>query len=108
MIHKALYNLYPNITSIVEEEDSLKIFEGSKEITGTIDMVEVEAQAAILTQDFKKAQLRAERNKKIAETDWWALSDSNITQEQEDYRQALRDITDVYSSLDDVVWPVKP
>jgi len=24
------------------------------------------------------------------------------------YRQALRDITDSYASLDDVVWPVKP
>jgi len=109
MIHKALYNLYPNITSIVDEEDSFKIFEGSKDITDTIiDMVEVEAQAAILTQDSKKAQLRAERNKKIAETDWWALSDSNMTQERADYRKALRDITDVYDSLDDVVWPVKP
>jgi hypothetical protein len=61
MIHQALYNLYPNITSIVDEGDSLKIFEGSKEITDTIDMAEAEAQAAILTEEFKKA----ESNKKI-------------------------------------------
>ena len=67
MIHQVLYNLYPNITSIVDDEDSLKIFEGSKEITDTIDMVEVEAQAAILTEESKKAQLRAESNKKIEE-----------------------------------------
>ena len=53
-------------------------------------------------------ELRAERDRLIAETDWWASSDLTMTQEQRDYRQALRDITNTYSSLEDVVWPVKP
>jgi len=52
--------------------------------------------------------LRAERNRLIAETDWWVLPDRTATQAQLDYRQALRDITDTYTSLDDVVWPTKP
>ena len=52
--------------------------------------------------------LRAERDRRIAETDWWAGSDHTMTQAQTDYRQALRDITDSYTSLDDVVWPTKP
>ena len=52
--------------------------------------------------------LREERNKLIAETDWWASSDLTMTAEQLAYRQALRDITNTYTSLDDVVWPVKP
>lgn len=52
--------------------------------------------------------LRAERNKRIAETDWWASSDLTMTAERTAYRQALRDITNTYTSLDDVVWPVKP
>lgn len=52
--------------------------------------------------------LRAERNRRLAETDWWASSDLTMTQAQIDYRQALRDITDTYQSLDTVVWPVKP
>jgi len=52
--------------------------------------------------------LRAERNRLIAETDWWASSDLTMTAEQTAYRQALRDITDTYTSLDDVVWPTKP
>ena len=52
--------------------------------------------------------LREERNRRIAETDWWAGSDHTMTQAQIDYRQALRDITDSYTSLDDVVWPTKP
>jgi len=53
-------------------------------------------------------ELRAERNRRIAETDWWASSDLTMTAEQTAYRQALRDITNTYSSLDDVVWPTKP
>ena len=53
-------------------------------------------------------QLRVMRNKKLSETDWWASSDLIMSAEQTAYRQALRDITNTYTSLDDVVWPTKP
>ena len=53
-------------------------------------------------------ELRAERDRLIAATDWWASSDITMTAEQTAYRQALRDITDTYTSLNDVVWPTKP
>lgn len=52
--------------------------------------------------------LRAERDRRLAETDWWAVADRTMTAEQTQYRQMLRDITVSYSSLDDVVWPTKP
>ena len=52
--------------------------------------------------------LRAERDRLIAATDWWASSDLTMSDERTAYRQALRDITDSYTSLDDVVWPTKP
>lgn len=52
--------------------------------------------------------LRVERDRKLAETDWWAMSDRTMTNAQTTYRQALRDIPASYSSLDDVVWPTKP
>lgn len=52
--------------------------------------------------------LRIRRNELLAETDWWASSDLTMTSEQTTYRQALRDITKSYNSLDDVVWPTKP
>ena len=53
-------------------------------------------------------ELRAERDRRLAETDWWAVADRTMTAEQTAYRQALRDITNSYTSLDDVVWPTKP
>ncbi len=52
--------------------------------------------------------LREERDRRLGETDWWASSDLTMTQAQTDYRQALRDITDSATSLDDVTWPTKP
>ena len=54
--------------------------------------------------------LREERNRLIAETDWWASTDlqAEFSGARGDYRQALRDITTQYNSLDTVVWPEKP
>ena len=52
--------------------------------------------------------LREKRDRLLAETDWWASSDLTMTTEQTTYRQALRDITDNATSLDDVTWPTKP
>ena len=52
--------------------------------------------------------LRKKRNELLAETDYLALSDNTLSDEMVTYRQALRDITDTYSSLNTVVWPTKP
>jgi len=61
------------------------------------------------TTQCNLALLRKERDRLIAQTDYWMLSDTtDVTQAQLDYRQALRDITQTYTSLDDVVWPTKP
>ena len=53
-------------------------------------------------------ELRAERDRLISATDWWASSDLTMTDAQTAYRQALRDITDSATSLDDVTWPTAP
>lgn len=52
--------------------------------------------------------LRIERDRLLAETDYLALSDQTMTAAMTTYRQALRDITDNATSLDDVTWPTKP
>ena len=61
-----------------------------------------------MTDEEKLEQLRTSRNLLLMNTDSWALVDRNMSQEQKDYRQALRDITKTYKSLDDVKWPSKP
>lgn len=52
--------------------------------------------------------LREERNRRLALTDWWASSDLTMSSERTTYRQALRDITNSATSLDDVTWPTEP
>ena len=52
--------------------------------------------------------LRVERNRKLAETDWWGVSDQTMTQAQTDYRKALRDIPQQSGFPSDVTWPTKP
>jgi len=52
--------------------------------------------------------LREERNRRLAEVDWWASSDLAMTDAQKKYRTDLRDITKTATSLDDVTWPTKP
>lgn len=54
--------------------------------------------------------LREERNRRLAETDYLALSDATLSEEMRTYRQALRDLTDpsVTSDPANPTWPVKP
>jgi len=54
------------------------------------------------------ADLRTERNRLLAETDFYGNSDVTMSDAMSTYRQALRDITDSSTSLDDVTWPTKP
>ena len=65
----------------------------------------------ILDEDNMKI-LRMERNAKLAETDWVITmhkeKGTNIPTAWKTYRQALRDITKDYKSLEDVKWPEKP
>ena len=107
MKNKAIYTLYSNAVSIGGDAE-IVLDANDIDITSTIDMDAVETKAAELLTAQNLIDLRTERNKKLAETDWWAFSDLTMTAEQTAYRQSLREITDTYSSLDDVVWPTKP
>lgn len=65
-----------------------------------------------ITAEQNITALRAVRNTKLAETDWVVTMHkelgTNIPAAWKTYRQALRDITDDATSLDDVTWPEKP
>jgi len=65
----------------------------------------------IAERTVQQAQnMRAERDRLIAETDYLALSDNTLTEAMATYRQALRDITDHanFPYLEEADWPVKP
>jgi len=68
----------------------------------------VSAKKTELTNAEPMRLLREERNRRIAETDWMGNSDVTMSDAWKTYRQALRDITNSATSLDDVTWPTKP
>lgn len=86
---------HPNYDQMMAEADAM--------VPNEAPEISAEEMALAALNSLRKA-----RNQKLKETDWWAVADRTMTQEQTDYRQALRDITDTYSSLEDVVWPDKP
>ena len=58
-----------------------------------------------------QANLRRERNRRLAETDFYALSDVTLADNMKTYRQNLRDLPDgkdTVDKCDNVTWPTKP
>ena len=53
---------------------------------------------------------RATRDAKLAETDFYALSDVTMSSEMQSFRQSLRDITthENWPNLEDADWPTAP
>lgn len=69
----------------------------------------VSAKKTELTNAEPMRLLREERNRRLAETDWWASSDLTMSDAQKKYRTDLRNIpASGATGLDDVTWPTKP
>ena len=61
--------------------------------------------------DRALANMRAKRNRLLAETDFYALSDVTMSSDMQTYRQNLRNLPagkDTVSECDNVTWPTKP
>jgi hypothetical protein len=70
-----------------------------------------EAAYAAGAFDRAIARVREQRNALIKETDYLALSDQTLSTEMSTYRQALRDITNGITTVEQansVTWPTKP
>jgi len=56
-------------------------------------------------------ELRIKRNKLLAETDYYGVSDNTMSSEMETYRTNLRNITNGLTTVEQVeavTWPTKP
>jgi hypothetical protein len=95
-------------SKVVGADENNTVIESSDPADFGVTWAEVKAKYDELEAAEPMRLLRAERNQLLANTDWWASSDLTMTNKQTAYRQALRDITNTYSSLDNVVWPEKP
>ncbi len=58
-----------------------------------------------------QADLRSKRNRLLAETDFYALSDVTLSDDMKTYRQDLRDLPagkDTVDKCNNATWPTKP
>ena len=97
-----------NYTAVDMFADTTETDDDGNEVTTTKAEHEAAYQA---TLDATVAETnRKTRDEKLAETDFYALSDVTMTDAMTAYRQALRDITSHsnWPNLADDDWPVKP
>ncbi len=109
MIDKAILKINPNANFTINADDINQI----TWLNGTtpISVADIEAQFTAVEFDMAMEDLRAKRNKLLADTDYLALSDQTLSTEMTTYRQSLRDITNgltTKAQVDAVTWPTKP
>ena len=99
---------YDPMTHRIEHSNLPLLKDGKWVLTKTVVALTAEQ---IADRDAAKAkEVRNRRNELLAETDYLALTDTTMTLEMTQYRQALRDITSHanFPHLSDADWPVKP
>ena len=114
----AAYGMYPVSYEAAPDYDPLthrlqhssvpSLVDGEWKLTKTV--VALTAEEIQSRDDNTAANNRAERDAKLAETDYLALSDNTLSTEMATYRQALRDITTHanWPNLNEADWPTKP
>ena len=104
---QALHALVPNAQYIIREN-----FDGlewkDERTVPTESSVKAKYDELVAAEPLNL--VREVRNQKLAETDWTQSRDITLSNDADwkTYRQALRDITKTYKTLDDVKWPEKP
>jgi len=110
-VYTVVYTDMPSIderTQKTEQEASPTLVNGSWTVGWTTtDKTAEEVQEY---DDNTAASNRADRDGRLAATDYLALSDNTLSTEMATYRQALRDITSHanWPNLNDDDWPTKP
>lgn len=111
MIDKAILRVNSNAEFVVRgnDLDTCEI----EWLNGTAPISKSNIQAQMTNAEFDVAleDLRAIRNRLLAETDFYALSDVSMSDDMTQYRKDLRDITNGLTTKDEVdavTFPTKP
>lgn len=102
---------FPAEVSVVDRGDGPFIDEWN--VVGVDQPTQAQLDAAEPAADAARAAeplrlLRLERDKRLHDCDWWASSDLDMTQDQIDYRQELRDLPASTADPANPTWPTAP
>jgi len=109
VIERAILKINPDAKFSVNADDIDQItwLEGTTPIAKS----DIKAQFDAVELDMALEELRWKRNKLLAKTDYFALSDVTMSDDMKTYRQELRDITnglDTVEKVNAVTFPTKP
>jgi hypothetical protein len=108
-VHRVFFATQPEVTATQVLEEGTPVFSTEDQRwTQTFAVRDMSAEEAASRNDAQAAQVRAERNSKLAKTDWRFRSDLTPTQQWIDYCQALRDVTAQVEFPWSVQWPTQP
>ena len=115
-------DVYARLTQLSEYQSSspdtgevYNIKWSDKKTKVTVNEVEIETHftgddtakdARLLAE--KWASVRRDRDRRLAETDYLALSDQTLSNSMKTYRDSLRDVPEDNSDPDKISWPTKP
>ena len=110
-VHEVTVDAIPSYnekTQSVEQNSAPTLVDGSWVLGWTVN--EKTSEEVLEYNEIVSANNRSVRNKKLSETDFYALSDVTMSDAMATYRQALRDITthSNWPHLEDGDWPTKP
>ena len=88
------------------ERDMFSEYTDNEDVTHTKAAQETAYQADL--DAASSASARKNRDRRLAETDWLALSDTTMSSEWTTYRQALRDVTAQAGFPNTITWPDEP
>ena len=111
IILKAIQKINPNAQVVIRGTDINTCEIEWHNGTTPISKADIQAQFPIVELDMAMENLRTKRNKLLSDTDYFALADNTMTEEVKTYRQALRDITENLTTVEQVkavVLPIKP
>ena len=111
MILDAILKINPNAKVVVKGKDINTCEIEWHQGTTPISKADIEAQIPVVEFDMAMEDLRAKRNRLLAETDFYGASDMTMSSEMTTYRQQLRDLTNGLTTVayvEAVVFPTKP
>ena len=102
------YDIFP--TPVFEFDVPPEIYAQLLSLCTTVDWDNAETVWNNGAYDRAIADMRSKRNRLLADTDYYALSDVTMSDDMKTYRQKLRDITKTYQAMDEsgFAWPTKP
>tara|TARA_B100002019_G_scaffold124279_1_gene107027 strand:- start:2020 stop:2349 length:330 start_codon:yes stop_codon:yes gene_type:complete len=103
-LHDALSSLRPGAEYVIRG-DVIELYQHA-DPQPTADELQAEINRLEAAQPL--VELREERNRRLAETDYFANTDVTMPDEMRDYRQALRDLPANTSNPSNPTWPTKP